>query len=71
MKNCVFPKSFQYIATSPSPALACYWSLRKWPANRNGCTTHCVEASAIKEIDWLQFIVTKKTTFFLKKKKGL
>ena len=31
---CVFPKKFQYFATSPSQRPGCYWFYRKWPANK-------------------------------------
>ena len=31
---CVFPKKFQYFATSPSQRPDCYWFYRKWPANK-------------------------------------
>ena len=33
-----FPKNSRKFATSPSPALGCYWSYKKLPANRKDCT---------------------------------
>ena len=37
--NIVFlSKNSRKFATSPSPALGCYWSYKKLPANRSDCT---------------------------------
>ena len=33
-----FPKNSRKFATSPSPALGCYWLYKKLPANRSDCT---------------------------------
>ena len=38
MKYCVFPKNFQYFATSPSQRPGCFWLYKKWPANKCDCT---------------------------------
>ena len=39
IKYCVFShKNLLSLATSPSPALGCYWLYRKWPANKSDCT---------------------------------
>ena len=38
MKYCVFSKNSQKFATSPSPALGCYWLYKKLPANNSDCT---------------------------------
>ena len=38
IKYCVFFENAKYFATSPSPALGCYWLYRKWPANKSDCT---------------------------------
>ena len=35
---CFFSKNSRKFATSPSPALGCYWLYKKWPANRSDCT---------------------------------
>ena len=35
---CFFPKNSQYFATSPSPALVCYWLYSKCPANKSDCS---------------------------------
>ena len=39
IKYCVFFfKNSRKFATSPSPALGCYWLYKKLPANRSDCT---------------------------------
>ena len=39
IKYCVFSsKNSGKFATSPSPALGCYWLYKKWRANRRDCT---------------------------------
>ena len=39
IKYCVFfSKNSRKFATSPSPALGCYWLYKKLPANRSDCT---------------------------------
>ena len=38
IKYCVFSKNSRKFATSPSPALACFWLYRKLPSNRSDCT---------------------------------
>ena len=35
---CIFLKNSGKFATSPSPALDCYWLYKKLPANRSDCT---------------------------------
>ena len=37
IKYC-FSQSYRKFATSPSPALSCYWLYEKLPANRSDCT---------------------------------
>ena len=38
IKYCVFSKNSRKFATSPSPALGCYWFYTKLPANRSDWT---------------------------------
>ena len=35
---CFLSKNSRKFATSPSPALGCYWLYKKLPANRSDCT---------------------------------
>ena len=43
IKYCFFSKNSRKFATSPSPALGCYWLYKKLPANRR-VQLHCVES---------------------------
>ena len=38
IKCCVFPENSRKFATSPSPALGCYWLYKILPANGSDCT---------------------------------
>ena len=64
MKYCVFSKNSRKFATSPSPALGCYWLYKKLPANRSDCTLALHwelwrSLTAMKAREGLQWIVKK------------
>ena len=42
-----FSKNFQIFVTSPSSVLGCYWSFRKWPANRSDCALR-----SLRKMSW-------------------
>jgi len=54
-----FPKNSRKFATSPSPALGCYWLYKKLPANWSDCTLALRwelwrSFTAMKAREWLQ-----------------
>ena len=46
-KNCVFLQ-----VSSASPALGCYWSIRKWPVNRNRWTLRSLARLSCSHTCW-------------------
>ena len=59
-----FSKNSRKFATSPSPALGCYWLYKKLPANKSDCTLVLRwelwrSLSAMKAREGLQWIVKK------------